>query len=87
MKRVHKKDLKVMEAAMRYVDSFEDENEYDCDDCPMSRENNKTGKLCYEYLFAIAGGNIFKEANNKSQHDVIRYVIKMAKQQSRNVKI
>ena len=87
MKRVHKKDLKVMEAAMKYIDSLEDKNEYDCDDCPMSRENNKTGMLCYEYLFAIAGRNIFKEANNKNQHGVIRYVIKMAKQQSRNVKI
>ena len=87
MKRINKRDLEVMEAAMRYVDSFEDENECDCDDCPMSRGNNNTGMLCFEYLFAIAGKNIFAEANCKEQHDVIRYVIKRGKYQSRNVKI
>lgn len=87
MKRVCKKDLEVMKAAMRYVDSFEDENECDCDDCPMSRGNNNTGLLCFEYLLTIAGKNIFKEANSNVQHDVIRYVIKRGKHQRMDVKI
>ena len=87
MKRISKRDLEIMEAAMRYVNSFEDEDECECDDCPMSRGNNGTGLLCFEYIYAVAGKNIFAEADSKDQHDVIRYVIKRGKCQSRNVKI
>lgn len=79
MKKVSKANLNIMKAAMKYVDSV-GEDEYDCDYCPMSKQNNGTGKLCYELIFASASHGIFDEAGSKDQHDIIRYILRKSKQ-------
>lgn len=89
MKRISKKDLVTMKAAMAFVKE-NGENGSKCEHCPMGSRNNRLKMPCGGFIRFLGGEDIYDEAvlyGYFSQHDAIRYMILKAKQINRRIKI
>ena len=86
MKRISRKDLATLKAGLAYYES--DPKHYHCGKCPMSHENNRLEVPCYDFMKVLGGRHIFQEAAEKgysSQHNVIKYLIKISYNRAINV--